>query len=316
MLRRITITIATVGLVACGSSSGDDTAGGDSEVGDLLGTFQVELVEPTTDNAGYTSVLGKVYDGQQPQNVVWTETARSGDCVLLTPSVPFCTPACGSTGVCVAENTCHAYPTSQSVGTVKVKGVKTQSGGTEVELKAIQNSYQPPAGTTLAYPAFDEGATVEVTASGSDFTSGFTARAKGIAPLTLTTPSFALANGQALAVAWTAPAASDSSKIALKLDISHHGGSKGKIECTTSDSGSLSIASSLVDQLLALGAAGYPTVIVTRKSFGHAAAADGHVDLLISSEIEKPIAVPGVISCTSNDDCTAPATCQDDLTCK
>lgn len=314
MLRSVSIWCAC--LLAC-STSADDTGSGDgSAVGDLLGTFKVELVEPATDTAGYTSIVGKVYDGTQPETVIWTEAATSGDCVLLTPSVPFCSPACGSTGACVGTNTCQAYPTSQNVGTVSVSGVKTSTGSTSVALTAVANSYQPPAGITLAYPAFDEGSTVSLSAGGATFADAFSINAKGIAPLELTTSSFALASGQALTVAWTPAATASASTVAIKLDISHHGGSKGKLECTTSDAGSLTIAASLVDQLLALGAAGYPTIIVTRSAVGHAAVASGHVDLLVASELERPIDVPGVTSCTSDDDCVAPATCQDDLTCQ
>lgn len=313
LLRKIIISGAC--LVACSSSSGDDTGSG-SDVGDLLGTFQVELVEPTSDTPGYTAVLGKVFDGLQPDTVTWTEAASAGGCVLRTPSVPFCSPSCTSGSACVAANTCQPYPTSKSVGTVRLKAAQTASGSKDVELTAVQNSYQLPGGTMLAYPAFDEGATVEVTASGSDFSNAFTLRAKGIPPLELVTQTFALRSGQALAVEWEAPSSSTDSTIGIKLDISHHGGSKGKIECSVDDTGSTTIAASLVDQLLALGAAGYPTIIVTRRSVGHSAAATGHVDLLITGELEKPIDVPGVISCTSDDDCTAPATCQDDLTCK
>lgn len=314
MLRRIIISGACT--VACSSSPGDDASGTGSETGDLLGTFQVELIEPTSDTAGYTAVLGKVFDGLQPETVTWGQTASAGGCTLRTPSVPFCSPSCASGSACVAANTCQPYPSSKSVGTVRMKGARTSSGSTDVELTAVQNSYQLPGGTTLAYPAFDEGATVEVSASGSEFSGAFTLRANGIPPLELVTQTFALRSGQPLAVEWKAPGASIGSTIAIKLDISHHGGSKGKIECSIDDSGSTTIAAVLVDQLLALGAAGFPTILVTRRSAGHAAAASGHVDLLVVAELEKSIDVPGVTSCTSDTECTPPATCQDDLTCK
>lgn len=297
-------------LAACGSSSSTDDDDTDGVItGDLLGTFQIELVEPADDTAGFTAVLGKVFDGTQPEAVIWTDAATAGGCTLKTPSVPFCSTPCGSTAACVADDTCQAYPASQTVGTVTIEGVS----GSTITLTSVQNSYQLPAGTSLAYPAFDEGATLRLRASGSEFTSSFTSTAVAISPLALTSPSFALVEGQPLPLAWTP---SGAAAIEVKLDISHHGGSKGKVECTLDDSGSSEISAAIVDQLLALGAAGFPTIIVTRVSAGHAAVADGHIDLLVTSELEQPIDVPGVISCTDDDDCEAPTTCQDDLTCR
>lgn len=309
--------IASIALVpACGSSGDDAPSGDGGETGDLLGTFRIQLVAPTADQAGYTSLLGKIYDGVQPETVIWEPAMTDGGCTLSTPRVPFCSTACGSTGACVEDDTCQAYPASQSVGTVTVRGVKTTTNATEVTLSAVSNSYQPPAGMQLAYPAFAEGDAISVSASGSAFAGAFTLNAKGVASLELANAtSIALAAGTPLALSWTAPAG-DSSRIAVKLDISHHGGSKGKIECEVDDTGSLAVSAALVDKLLALGAAGYPTIIVTREVRGHASIASGHADLIVSSEVEAPITVPGVTSCTEDTDCPAPMTCQADLTCK
>jgi hypothetical protein len=68
-------------------------------------------------------------------------------------------------------------------------------------------------------------------------------------------------------------------------------------------------------QLLDRGAAGFPTVILERRAVGSALTTAGRVDLMIGSEIERPVTVPGVISCDGDEDCTPPATCQSDLTC-
>ena len=309
----------------CGGSqapAGDAGAAADggSAVGDLLGTFAVQLVAPRVENdgtttPGYTSVLGKVYDGVTPQTVVWDVAATSGDCTLSIPHVPFCATACGSTMACVADDTCASYPTAQSVGTVHLAGVATATG-TGVDLTAVANSYQA-AGATLAYPAFAEGDAIVLTATGSAFAAAFTAASHGVATLALDNAgSLALAAATPLLLTWNAPAVQAAQTVQVTLDISHHGGSKGKIECDAADTGSLSIASVLVDQLLGLGVAGYPTIIVARAATGHAAVATGHVDLVVSSEVEVAVGVPGVQSCTSDEQCTAPATCQDDLTCR
>ena len=69
-------------------------------------------------------------------------------------------------------------------------------------------------------------------------------------------------------------------------------------------------------QLLDLGVAGYPSVIVTRSATGTTTIAPGRVDLVVSSMVERPVTIPGLTSCTSDADCTGGQTCQSDLTCK
>jgi len=102
----------------------------------------------------------------------------------------------------------------------------------------------------------------------------------------------------------------------VKLDISHHGGSKGMIECDTDDDGALDIPSELVTSLLDLGAAGYPTIIVTRHSDGSTRIAPGFVHLSAASSVEKAVGVPGLSSCNEDTDCLMGKTCQSDLSCK
>jgi len=317
-MRVTIIRISLLVLAACSSQSTPDAT--NAAPGDLLGTFSVSLVAPKiagdgSTTPGYTSIFGKVYDGAQPQAVVWTPQSTDAGCVLSTPRTPFCSPGCGTAAACVAENTCQPYPASQSVGSVHVAGVKHGSS-TELDLVAVSNSYQPPAGTVLDYPGFAEGEAVDVITSGSSFADAFHATARGVSSLELANAnSLALQSGGAFALAWTPPQ-TEGSQIAIKLDISHHGGSKGKIECSIEDTGTVSIGAPMIDALLALGVAGYPSIIVTRTSTGHAAVADGHADLVVSSEVEVSISVPGVRSCTDSSQCTPPATCQSDLTCK
>jgi hypothetical protein len=319
-IKRIANLALALALTGCGGSSADDDGGGGSAAGDLLGTFAVQLVAPRVENdgtttPGYTSVLGKVYDGVNPEAVIWDTTMTDGGCRLQVPRVPFCSPSCGSNMVCVDTNTCASYPTSQSVGSVRVEGLHTSSGATGVDLIAVANAYQAPASAGLSYPGFAAGDKLELTASGSAFSGAFSITTSGVTQLALDhADSLALAASTALALGWTA-GASDA-QIHIALDISHHGGSKGKIECDAADRGALTLSSAMVDQLLSLGVAGFPTIVVTRSVTGHAAVADGHVDLVASSQLEVSIGVPGVKSCVDDTQCTPPATCQDDLTCR
>lgn len=282
----------------------------------LAGTFEIELVAPDTDTPGRTTVVGVVYDGATPQNIIWERSMMSGDCELLTPRVPFCATPCGSGAACVADNTCQPYPSRQAVGTVHVDGLVLTGGGTGgFDMTPIGNSYSPPASVTIAYPGFGEGDEVTVESSGSEFACAFSASARGIPPLTVTTSQPALAQSTALDLAWTAPADTAAAIVDIHLDISHHGGTKGKIACRTADDGQLRIDAVLVDGLLALGAAGYPTIILSRDIVGSTVISAGRVDLVLRSQIELPITVPGVMSCTEDNQCPQGQTCRDDLTC-
>jgi hypothetical protein len=297
-------------------NSGSPGSGGSSMTGskELVGSFQVQIVADENDaTEGSTSVIGRVNDGPSPSTVIWTTSKQEGDCRVEVPSVPFCDPGCGS-DVCVADGKCQAYPTPHVVGEVKLSGLHV-GAGTELLLKEVAKNYQAPAGTVFAYPPFAEGDTIAVHAAGGDYTA-FDLEAKGVAPLTFTSTDFELEMGKALELTWTAAADPKSSPVHLKLDISHHGGSKGMIECDADDTGSLTIPAALMTELIGLGVAGFPSVIMTRVSTGTAQIAPGRVELAVSSKVEKLVTVAGVDSCTKDMDCPDGETCQADLTCK
>jgi len=287
----------------------------------LAGTFQVKLVEPVPamngnpETPGYTSVLGKVYDGPAPSQIIWEESLKEGDCHVVTPRVPFCSTPCGGSAVCVEDETCKPYPTAHSAGTVTARGIKTEAGATEFAMKPVANAYQAPAGTKLVYPGFAEGDDISMQAAG-DFYSAFTVKSSGIPPLEFLSDTVTLTAGQAVTLTWTGATKVGNSKVHVKLDISHHGGTKGMLECDTDDDGSLDLPAALVQKLLDLGVAGYPTIIVTRFSTGSTTIAEGRVDLVVSSDVERAITIPGLTSCLADTDCPPNQTCQNDLTCK
>lgn len=304
---------------ACGGGD-DDGASCDPSMGDgatRVGTFEIELVPPSSGTPGRTTVVGVVYDGASPENVIWETAMMSGDCKLLTPRVPFCATPCGSGAACIEDDTCAPYPTKQAVGTVHVAGLALTAGGTGggFDMTPISNSYSPPGSVMIAYPGFAEGDDVSIETSDADFACAFAVDARGIPPLAVTTSQPALAQATALDLAWTAPVDAAAATVDIKLDISHHGGTKGKIECTTTDDGQLTIASVLVDGLLALGAAGYPTIVFSREAVGSTVISAGRVDLALRSQVEMPIVVPGVTSCTETSECPKGQICRDDLTC-
>ena len=113
----------------------------------MVNPLQVALVAPQGTTPGFTSVLGKMYDGPIPSAIIWEETASSGDCRLLTPRIPFCESSCGNGAVCVEDGQCQSYPSAISVVTVHVDGLQTSFA-----MDPIANNYQIPGGVALAWP--------------------------------------------------------------------------------------------------------------------------------------------------------------------
>jgi hypothetical protein len=281
----------------------------------VLGTFVAGLFAPTdSETTGHSTLAGTIYDGETPQQIVWEVAQTVDKCTLSTPRVPFCSTSCGGSAVCDDDDHCQAYPTKKSVGDLHVTGLKTSDGSSDFTIAANDKTkiYQSP---TLPFPAFAEGDEIKVQASGSEL-SAFTITTHGIKALELTSSNLQLSSGNAVELKWPAAASASASSIHVKLDISHHGGSKGMIECDTDDSGSLTIASSLVSALLDRGYAGFPTIIVTRHDDGMAQLSQGIVKLSAWSQVEQAVTIPGLDSCSDASDCPSGQTCQSDLTCK
>lgn len=293
-----------------GADAGTDTT---ADPNALIGTFALSLIAPTeSETAGHATLVGTVYDGATPPNTVWEEAKTVGDCTLSTPRVPFCNTPCGGSAVCVEDDACQPYPTKKNVGKVTVSGVKTSAGDTGFVMSAVANTYQAPP---LPYLAFAEGDSLGVAAEGGDL-SAFTVSTLGVKPLELSSTKLQLDDGQPLALTWPAAASASASSIHVKLDISHHGGSKGMIECDSQDTGSLTIDAALISLLLDKGVAGFPTIIVTRHSDGTAQLPQGKVAFVTQSQVEEAVTIPGLTSCGDATDCPSGQTCQIDLTCK
>ncbi len=307
------------GNATAGSHSGAGTAGSNASAGagsdEVVGTFQVQVladdVDPTT---GMTKVVGQVGDGPIPSNVIWTETKKEGGCRLETPTVPFCASGCGG-DVCVADDVCQAYPVAHTVGAVTLKGVKLAAGGSEVTLKEIAHAYQTVAGIELSFPPFSTADDISLHAEGGDY-AAFDLTAKGVDPLAFTSTDFELEDGKPLVLTWGAAADPKSSQMHLRLDISHHGGVKGIIECDSDDSGTLTISAAMISELLGLGVAGFPSVVLMRQSIDTAKIAPGLVKLEVSARSEHYVTVKGIDSCNVTDDCPDGKTCATDSTCQ
>jgi hypothetical protein len=300
-----------------GATGGGGNGGATGTADAIVGTFSIILKSDTP--PAITGVSGKVYDGPTPELLGWTVAAKDGDCTLSTPTVPFCSQACVG-GVCVADETCRPNPAAKDVGAVTLSGVKTQTGAASLSLvKTTTLAYvDGPDSPPPAYPPFDEGADVALRASGGAY-GAFEIHAKGIAPLVVSDAALVVERNKPLALSWTAKGAASDATIHVLVDLSHHAGSKGKIECDTADSGALTISAALVTQLVNLGVAGYPKVEVMRVTSGSTTIAPGRVILKLSHNAVREAMIPGLVSCSdigAGTGCPSGQTCQTDLTCK
>ncbi len=302
-------------------SGGSSSGGGGSTVEEpRVGNFDVALnaANPTTGRAAYTSVFGVVRDAPINQATVLDLEESLNGCDLLTPRAPFCDPQCDVSSTCVADGVCQPNPAAHSVGTVTFTGLESAAGGPiTISPMTGSNTYTPSGTVTLSYPPAAEGAAIQVATEGGDY-APFTISGTGIAPLTMLNPQLVdMPPDQDLALQWTPPGSGADTRIEIEIDISHHGGARGLIRCFVDDTGSFSVPQSLVSGLINLGVAGFPTVLITRRSRGSVDLDHGRVDLDVFASITLDLNIPGYISCNADADCVAlgMTTCDQDRTC-
>jgi len=283
------------GSAAQGGASGASNSGGGANDGALHGSVVVTLQQPT-DGDAYTTVIGRFFDGAQPDIISLEARGEQAGCKLYVPRAPFCSNPCAP-AVCTADDVCTAYPTPRGVGTLTLKGL-----GASLELQPASSLivYQAPS---LDHPPCEAGAPVTASASGVSLS------ADCIAPLQLMGPDpIPIVKDAPLRLSWLPAASGARSRVRVKLDVSHHGGSKGEIDCDVADTGELEIAASLVTALLDLGLAGFPTININRVVVG-TDEANPNLELVLSSDLTRAVDT-GVISCLDD------AACPDDQTCQ
>jgi hypothetical protein len=292
--------VVTVLLAGCssgptGASEVDAGSKGTVFGSALVGLFPVDQ---------YATVSGQFYDGPTapPDRPLEVRMQQAG-CQLFTEVA--CNPSCGAGTYCSNSKACVANPNPIGVGTVHVEGLSGMS--LVIEPVPPKNNYTGP--TLQPYPPCAEGASI--TLKSDRFTVGI----KCIRALVLTSPvPIPVAKGQPMHVAWTPPGQPGISRVQLELEISHHGGYKGQVNCDVADTGSFDIPAALITALVDLGVAGYPSVKVNRLSSSSPPSEPG-ATLSMASLLEVAVDVAGFISCggPTSPPCPSGMTCDSAL---
>jgi hypothetical protein len=97
--------------------------------------------------------------------------------------------------------------------------------------------------------------------------------------------------------------------VALTLNVDQHGITPISLVCDLADSGSASIAASLVDALLGAGISGWPNASLSRQTVDSQDFGDGCLEFVVSTPRPVSVAVSGHIPCNGPGDCPPPLEC-------
>lgn len=330
ILPSLVVCLATALAAGCSDDDGetspdggDTGSGGESGLGGagsgegLHGSFIVTLQaeNPETENPAFVSFQGALRDAPPIESVPWEFAQEDGDCQLFVPAIPFCDPACASGTVCVVGDTCAPEPQPASVGPLTIDGFDVAVGESPFSIEPIGSkfNYLLPASVELEYPPAAEGAVVSLDAPGAG-TAPLHVESHGISFLEVHGEEVLIAPDTPVELSWEPPGSGAESSMEIVVEISHHGGRKGKIVCDADDSGETTISAELITELINLGYAGFPTVKFSRQAVG-TSDPPHQVRFVIVEHVSLPIVIDGLVSCTTDDDCEEGETCQQDRSC-
>lgn len=267
-----------------------------------VGGFEVQLA------GEFTSVQGRVYDRVSPTSL-FEAIATEGPCRLLRAPVLFCDPECEARETCGPDGNCSPFPESQDLGVVTVRGLAVP-----VEMEPLPPGFFYSNSGTLPHPGFAPGAGIALSAAGGAG-DPLSLRGVGVAQLTGVAAAVPVERGHDLVLTWDPPAEAAPIDVVATLNLNQHGLTGSRLVCEVPDTGGLTVPESLVSALVDDGLSGFPSLVLRRRSVDSTTRGGGCVDLQVFTTVEVPVEIPGLTSCSDDQDCPEGETCRGDLTC-
>jgi hypothetical protein len=246
-------------------------------------------------------VQGTVSDGVVPTEIPRL-VSEDASCRLLERRNLACAPGCVGAETCGELGTCIPYPRQLSVGEVNIAGLTQE---TRMSPQAPGNSYFSPGADN---PPYQVGSQVVLSAEGTDTRPGFQLFGVGSEPFA-EGPSWLLAAGTDLALAWQAPTSDTQTRVLVELTIDQHGVSPLSLSCEFDDTGSATVPAAIIDQLIGSGVTGFPNGRITRRTADHVQLDVGCVELVVGSPRAAAVSVSGFTPCNAPADCSNEQTC-------
>ncbi len=235
------------------------------------------------------------------------ELMKVGACRLLLPAedAPPCAPECKSEQTCTKRG-CVPTPKAVDVGQVSVTGLKSP-----FTLKKNDDTKVYFSTDALSTSAIEEGKTITLAASGGAAGYGpFSLKGAGIAALKIPATPLPVKDGDSVVITWDPPAKAGPTRVFLDFSFDRHGSALAKITCDVPDTGSTAIDATLVRELFKRDVTGYPNVRMVRRSSDTTQVKSGCVQFQVgTSDIERALMIPGLVSCGQDSECSAGQKC-------
>lgn len=286
----------------------DVPAAATEKAGGALGRVNINLV---TGDAPYATIDGRVYAAPKPNfNETWEPTATEGQCQLVERRRVECSEACVAPDSCAEGGLCLQEPATSDLGQLRVWGLETKALQPFIDLELLPTGTYVLLRDSLQFPPFDAGDEIVFEASGGASGGAFVVGVQAIEALELTSEeAVPFEPDTPVTLTWE-PGTVETATLSVTVDISFHGGNFGQIRCETEDSGQLTISAEMVTRLIDLGVAGFPHVELLRRSQAFVNQGGNHIEFNVVSSKFQLLSVPGVRSCTDDDQCEAGETCQ------
>jgi hypothetical protein len=269
---------------------------GACDIDKRVGRFSIEK------QIDFGVVTGTILAGVVPTSIPELVAEKDG-CKVYKRRNLQCSPACVGAETCGEAGSCIPYPRQVNVGTITVDGLTKPTTMKPQKPGAV---YFAPGADN---PPFEIGSNVVLSATGSDDHPAFALFGIGSEPLE-DEPTWVLEEGKDLALKWPAP--SDDAVptvISVELTIDQHGNSPLSLSCVFDDTGTGSIPTELVDELINSGVSGFPNGRIARRTVDSVELDVGCVELVVGSAFAASVEVAGFTPCMKEADCPDNQSC-------